>query len=301
MRSRGISLANKCQLLFGAAILLILTAALAVPWFRMPRLIDRGEEEIARQLANAWLQNVIELGSVPETELIENSQLLNQADSPTPDSHNKNPESKRRSIGRFRMEVLTPDEAEIRAEEKNDSLLKRALTRFRKNPDSEAVFGVVRDAGHPLHFRYLRPISAKQMATVQDPRFALFDDSFSSAEVANPLRGILIIERSAVTASSQLFINRTYIILSGLFAGALAVLVFYFITTRLILSPVRVLRETTERVSKGDLNVRSDISTGDEFEELSDMFNQMLATVKSSQDQLRQINKTLDLKLTDLA
>jgi len=300
MKSRGISLANKCQLLFGAAILLILTAALAVPWFRMPRLIDRGEEEIARQLANAWLQNVIELGSVPETEIINNSQSNNQTN--TNSSNNaKNNQSKKSGIGRFRMEVLTPRQAEIRAEENNDDLLKRALSRFRKNPDSEAVFGVVRDAGHPLHFRYLRPISARQMATVQDPRFALFDDSFSSAEVANPLRGILIIERSAVTASSQLFINRTYIILSGLFAGALAVLVFYFITTRLILSPVRVLRETTERVSKGDLNVRSDISTGDEFEELSDMFNQMLATVKSSQDQLRQINKTLDLKLTDLA
>jgi len=89
--------------------------------------------------------------------------------------------------------------------------------------------------------------------------------------------------------------------LSGLFAGALAVLVFYFITTRLILSPVRVLRETTERVSKGDWNVRSDISTGDEFEELSDMFNEMLASLKSSQDQMRQINKSLDLKLADLA
>jgi len=36
-----------------------------------------------------------------------------------------------------------------------------------------------------------------------------------------------------------------------------------------------VLQETAEKVSKGDLNIRSDISTGDEFQQLWD-FNKML-------------------------
>lgn len=306
MRSRGISLANKCQMLFGAAILLILTAALAVPWFRMQRMIDRGEHEIARQLANAWLQNVIELGTVPETVMVPgpNSSAGSEPDAGT-GSNRIEPKPKDsaglRGVGRFRMEVLTPAEAEVRAEEVDDALLARALAEFRKNPESDAIFSVVQEPGEPIHYRYLRPISARQMAVVQDPRFAIYGDSSFSAQIANPLRGILIIERNAVSASGQLFVNRTYLLLSGLFAGALAVLVFYFITMRLILSPVRVLRETTERVSKGDWNVRSDISTGDEFEELSDMFNEMLASLKSSQHQMRQINKSLDLKLTDLA
>ena len=41
----------------------------------------------------------------------------------------------------------------------------------------------------------------------------------------------------------------------------------------LILQPVRVLQETAEKVSKGDLNIRSHIATGDEFETLSKTFN----------------------------
>jgi len=49
---------------------------------------------------------------------------------------------------------------------------------------------------------------------------------------------------------------------------------------------VRVLRETAEKVSRGDLNVRSHISTGDEFHHLSETFNVMLANLKESEDQL---------------
>ncbi len=50
----------------------------------------------------------------------------------------------------------------------------------------------------------------------------------------------------------------------------LALLVFYLITHKLILEPVRSLRETAERVREGDISIRSEIRTGDEFEELAE-------------------------------
>src|SRR5207244_6490594 len=90
------------------------------------------------------------------------------------------------------------------------------------------------------------------------------------------------------------------IFLAGVIAGILAIIVFYLITTRLILGPVRVLQETAEKVSSGDLNIRSDISTGDEFQQLSETFNKMLTNLKEGEDQLRAINKSLDLKLGQL-
>src|SRR4029077_4894456 len=52
---------------------------------------------------------------------------------------------------------------------------------------------------------------------------------------------------------------------------------------------------------QGDLNIRSDISTGDEFQQLSETFNTMLVNLKNSADQLRAVNKSLDLKLGQLA
>src|SRR5687768_16561396 len=53
----GISLANKCQLLFGLAIVLIIMGALSVPWVRTGLLIEDSQFETARQLSEAWLQN----------------------------------------------------------------------------------------------------------------------------------------------------------------------------------------------------------------------------------------------------
>jgi signal transduction histidine kinase len=67
------------------------------------------------------------------------------------------------------------------------------------------------------------------------------------------------------------------------------------------LHPVRVLQETAEKVSQGDLNIRSDINTGDEFQQLAETFNTMLANLKTNADQLQTLNRNLDLKLGQLA
>jgi len=115
------------------------------------------------------------------------------------------------------------------------------------------------------------------------------------------LVGLVSMEMKTQVDANQLLLNRVFMLTAGLLAGTLAILVFFLITTKLILQPVRVLRETAEKVSKGDLNVRSHIFTGDEFQQLSETFNVMLANLKESEDQLRAINKSLDLKLGQLA
>src|SRR6185503_17075130 len=106
-----------------------------------------------------------------------------------------------------------------------------------------------------------------------------------------PFVGIVSVDMKSRIDATELLLNRVFILLAGLLAGTLAIVTFYFITTRLILQPVRVLQETAEKVSQGDLNIRSDISTGDEFQQLSETFNVMLANLKQSADQLRSTNK----------
>jgi len=51
---RDISLANKCLLLFGGAVVLIVFAALTAPWLRMNELVDEREQAIARELVEVW-------------------------------------------------------------------------------------------------------------------------------------------------------------------------------------------------------------------------------------------------------
>ena len=60
----GISLSNKSQLLFGFAVLMILAAALSVPWVRTQILVREGQFEAARQTADAWLTDRIQLGTL---------------------------------------------------------------------------------------------------------------------------------------------------------------------------------------------------------------------------------------------
>jgi len=92
-----------------------------------------------------------------------------------------------------------------------------------------------------------------------------------------------------------------YLVGAGAAVLALAVLVFYLITSILILEPVRELKQTAELVGQGELGARSQIVTGDEFEELGMSFNSMLEHIQQSQNQLRSINTALDLKVGELA
>ena len=50
----------------------------------------------------------------------------------------------------------------------------------------------------------------------------------------------------------------------------------YLIVRYVIVKPVKHLKEVTDAIAAGELNVRSEIQTGDEFEDLSHAFNRML-------------------------
>jgi signal transduction histidine kinase len=54
-------------------------------------------------------------------------------------------------------------------------------------------------------------------------------------------------------------------------------------------------------VSQGDHSTRSQIATGDEFEELSRAFNAMLTHLQTSENELRTINRSLDTRMDELA
>ena len=95
--------------------------------------------------------------------------------------------------------------------------------------------------------------------------------------------------------------NSVVTALAGASGAVLAILAFYMITQRIVLSPVTTLRSVAEQVATGDIGVRSTIRTGDEFEELSNTFNDMLAHLTAAQEVQRNINRSLDIKLGQLA
>lgn len=95
--------------------------------------------------------------------------------------------------------------------------------------------------------------------------------------------------------------NAVITVLAGASGAVLAMLVFYVVTQRLVLSPVHSLRRVAEKVTKGDIEVRSLIQSGDEFQALSETFNDMLAHLKAAQEEQKKINRSLDFKLGELS
>jgi signal transduction histidine kinase len=276
MASRGISLANKCQLLFGAAVVAILGMALGVAWVRTDTLIRESQVEVSRQLADAWLRNRPTIPTSPLTSGLPSEPVL---------------------MTLYRLEALDGDAPRNRASRFGGA----ALAAFREDPE-RTEFVAAESTEDGTVYQYARAIPESKLRTIEFPSWGTsFTPTVLDAGLTDPLRAVLVIERESRFARGQLLINRIYIVASGLFATLLAILVFYLILTKLILSPVRRLRATSELVQQGDLTVRSSIRTGDEFEQLSDAFNAMLDRVQQTQSQLQSLNESLDLKVTELA
>src|SRR5579884_2118699 len=86
------------------------------------------------------------------------------------------------------------------------------------------------------------------------------------------------------------------------FGTTFFIMLFSFLIVRyVIVKPVKHLKEVSDAISAGELNVRSEIQTGDEFEDLSHAFNRMLRNLVSMQDRLRKVNADLDRKVDELA
>jgi signal transduction histidine kinase len=99
----------------------------------------------------------------------------------------------------------------------------------------------------------------------------------------------------------RMHVNRALLISTGLVSALLLMGGSWLIVRYVVVKPVKHLKEVSDAISAGELNIRSEIQTGDEFEDLSHAFNRMLRTLVSMQDQLRKVNGDLDRKVDELA
>jgi signal transduction histidine kinase len=95
--------------------------------------------------------------------------------------------------------------------------------------------------------------------------------------------------------------SRALLMATALVTALLIMLGSWLIVRYIIVKPVKHLKEVSDAISAGELNVRSEIQTGDEFEDLSHAFNRMLRNLVSMQDQWRKVNADLDRKVDELA
>ena len=315
IRQMRISLAAKCQLLFGAAVALIIAAALFVPWQRMEQLTEQINERSARVLCDDALAD--HLSGIPV-----NVRPTTFPSTPTTKRSKKSRATSRPTALSDALEgrgVTAPHLILLHSSTTGPltAFEKRAIKQLEEHSETDIFTRLITPTdGSQPEYRYARALRTDAGCvrchngdTLTADREWENDAADSVAPtggaatqpVAASLIGLVSIDMRSQVDTNQLLLNRIFLLSAGLLAGTLALIVFYIITTRLILQPVRVLQDTAEKVSQGDLNIRSHINTGDEFETLSRTLNVMLSNLKESQDQLRAINKGLDLKLNQLA
>ncbi|MEM1183525.1 MAG: HAMP domain-containing sensor histidine kinase [Planctomycetota bacterium] len=115
------------------------------------------------------------------------------------------------------------------------------------------------------------------------------------------LTGLIVLERTSDRAAALLAVNSLYVLAAGSGVLAVSLPLFALIVARVILRPVRDLRDWAERVRDGNLDARSEVTTGDEFQELAETFNLTLDELQDQQARLKAVNAAMDLKLSDLA
>ncbi len=103
------------------------------------------------------------------------------------------------------------------------------------------------------------------------------------------------------TVTGELDRNRAYLVATALVTAFLAMLGAYAIVRYVIVKPVLHLKDVSDEIARGNLDLRADIRTGDEFEELSHAFNRMLRHLVTVQDELKEVNYDLDGKVDELA
>lgn len=146
-----------------------------------------------------------------------------------------------------------------------------------------------KDACRGCHVRL--PSSGAVSASTETAALPAAYEPFRVVKVVLPYR-----ESLAAVHWIRAILSATGIIM---FFGTMITL--YVIVRYVIVSPLKHVRDVSDSISRGNLGLRAEIQTNDEFEELADSFNRMVRHLTETQENLERANRALDAKVDELA
>lgn len=276
-----LSLAEKCRLMFGSAVLLSLAIALLIPYAWMRQLTRMVLLETNAAKMEVLLRSHFRLEASGEMTL---PALNDRGTAKDPNEPGMTWIRFPREPGEGALPQLTDLQQKLLDSIKEDADRVEALALTRTEGTTQSTYVRV--------FRATEGCVSCHNAQGSAGPFVLNEDI-----------GAAIIQTRGVGSELRKieFMNRIWTLMAAVLGATGAMVAFYWITQRIILRPIRQLRALANNVAEGNLDVRSAIATGDEYERLSEAFNHMLDNLQVAQEELREANRQLDGKIVELS
>lgn len=276
---KPLTLAEKCRLQFGGAVLFSLILALLIPYFWMNKLTEKTALDSGRAISQVLYENHFNLRTSDSGSLPRLSEMGVEYSDPN------------QLIRWIRLDDEKSQLSELLTETE-----KKWLDHLRKDLSVNDQAWTEHGSITGMQNHYLRLVRAEENCLSCHT-----EQTVPTAFAKNQEIGLLIAKTPARGLAWTLFMNRFWVVIAGLLAATGAMVSFYTITQRVILRPIRQLRALVNNIADGNYEIRSSIKTGDEYERLSEAFNHMLDNLLESQNKLVQANKQLDAKISQLS
>ena len=280
VRKKSLSLADKCRLQFGAAVLFSLILALLIPYLWMNKLTEKSALDSGRAVGQAVFENHFQIGVSEQKglpRLSDSGTVLQEAD---------------HVVSWFRIEK---DAAAV--PEHFNKTQKKKIEMLRSDANTNNLAWTEHENGRGIRHHYIRLVRAEEDCL----KCHTERGSATSVFNKNQKVGVVAVEIPARGLAWTRFLTRLWVVVAGLLAGTGAMVAFYTIFQRVILRPIRQLRSQVNNIAEGNYDIRSSIQTGDEYERLSEAFNHMLDNLMESQHKLEKANEQLDAKISQLS
>ncbi|MBW2480031.1 MAG: DUF3365 domain-containing protein [Deltaproteobacteria bacterium] len=181
--------------------------------------------------------------------------------------------STRQDLYRFRLAGLNP----LNPENEPDSFEREALNLFRTKGIKE-TFRLERSQGKQ-YFQYMVPLYMEQKCLKCHNR---------KMDALNSIGGGLSVFLPVDEMLSTTRRNHLKLAVAGTTLIFITIFSLFFLTRRFVIKPLKKLEDMTDEISRGNLDARVQIKTGDELEKLGQHFNGMAQSLSRGRSHMEE-------------
>ena len=181
--------------------------------------------------------------------------------------------STRQDLYRFRLASLNP----LNPANKPDGFEREAINLFRTQKMNE-TFRFADNSGKPF-FQYMVPLYLEKQCLECHNR---------EGDAVNSIRGGLSVFLNVEEMFAATRKNHLKLAVAGTALIFMTIFTLFVLTRRFVIKPLKNLEEMTDEIGLGNLDVRVNIKTGDEFEKLGHRFNTMAQRLSKGRDNLEE-------------